>query len=325
MKIPGLTLVLLCSLCLTAACSSAPAPQRPSTASWAASPPDLDLEIGDGDALFLGAGDIAACGHSATARATGDLVRHFPDATVFTTGDNAYLNGTTSQFLECYEPVWGSFKERTRPTPGNHDYGIYPPSRRNNAVPYFQYFGDNAGSVGLGYYSYDLGGWHIVSLNSMAGQKKSLPSMEDQLKWLEEDLESTDKACILAYWHHPLYSSGYHGFDKKDPGRDVKPLWDVLYKHGADVILTGHDHHYERFERLDPAGRPDPKGLLQFIVGTGGKEITPIRKELPASDKILDGGNAFGILVMALRPGGYEWRFLRTDGTAGDSGSADCH
>lgn len=168
-------LLLLACLWLASACSSIPAPSAAEREASKAAALDLDLVIGEGDALLVGAGDIAACGHSATAQATGDLIRLFPSATVFTTGDNAYLNGTTSQFTSCYEPVWGSFKDRTRPSPGNHDYGIYPPSRRKNAVPYFQYFGDNAGFVGMGYYSYDLGGWHIVSLNSMAGAISGAP------------------------------------------------------------------------------------------------------------------------------------------------------
>jgi acid phosphatase type 7 len=324
MKVP--MLIFPCCLILLAACGSTsgarPGPTAPSVLA-----PDLKLEIGDDDALLVGVGDIADCNHSASALATGDLIRSFPEATVFTTGDNAYLNGTTKQFQNCYDPVWGSFKERTRPTPGNHDYGIYPPAHRNNADPYFQHFGTNAGLPGKGYYSYDLGGWHIVSLNSMAGQKNISTSMKDQLKWLEQDLEDTDKSCILAYWHHPLYSSGHHGYQLKDPGRDVGPLWDVLYKHGADVILNGHDHHYERFERLNPMGKPDPKGILQFVVGTGGREVERIQKELTTSDEILDGPADFGILALALRPNSYEWRFLKTDGTVGDAstGPQECH
>jgi len=318
MKIP-----LLICLILLAACGPPAPPVTTADAKFSAQ----DLNIGPDDALLVGVGDIADCGHSATALATGDLIRTFPKATVFTTGDNAYLNGTAKQFQNCYGPVWGSFKDRTRPTPGNHDYGIYPPAHRNNADPYFQYFGTNAGPLGKGYYSYDLGGWHIVSLNSMAGQKNISTSMQAQLKWLEKDLEDTDKDCLLAYWHHPLYSSGHHGYQAKDPGRDVGPLWDVLYKYGADIILNGHDHHYERFERMNPMGKPDSKGILQFVVGTGGREVEPIQKELATSDEILDGPADFGILALTLHPKSYDWRFLRTDGTVGDGSSSpqECH
>lgn len=314
-------LILVACLCLMACGSTLPPSIRTAEASALS---DL-FKIGDGDALLVGAGDIADCGHSATSRATGDLIRSFPEATVFTTGDNAYLNGTTRQFTRCYDPAWGSFKERTNPSPGNHDYGIYPPARRNNAAPYFQHFGAKAGPVGKGFYSYDLGSWHIVSLNSMAGAVAGAPSMADQVEWLRKDLEETDKSCILAYWHHPLFSSGHHGHQPHDPGRDVGPLWEVLYEHQADVILSGHDHHYERFKRLNPAGNPDPKGILQFVVGTGGREVERIQGKLLTSDKILDGPRDFGVLALALRPNSYEWRFLRTDGTPHDTGSAECH
>jgi len=321
MKIPGSTLILLVGLCLTACGSTSTV----GPAGRLASAPDLDLKLGDGDELLVGAGDIADCGHSATVKATGDLIRGFPKATVFTTGDNAYNNGTAAQFTKCYDPGWGSFKERTRPSPGNHDYGIYLSPPRNNADPYFQHFGPQAGPPGKGYYSYDLGGWHIVSLNSMAGQKNISVSMKAQLKWLEQDLKATKKACILAYWHHPLFSSGHHGYESGDPGRDVGLLWEVLYKHETDVILNGHDHHYERLQRLNPMGKPDKKGILQLIVGTGGREVEPIQKKLTTSDEILDAPGDFGILALALRPNSYEWRFLRIDGTVGDKGSAECH
>lgn len=302
--------LLLC--CLTAACSRA----TPAPVTTAETP---------GTALLIGAGDVARCPGNEPAGLTGDLIRRYPAATVFVAGDLAYENATAEELRDCYDPVWGSFKERSRPAPGNHEYGIYPPVHRNNAVPYFEYFGPNAGPPGKGYYSYDLGSWHVVSLNSMAGEVPSAPSMQEQTEWLEADLAATDKPCVLAYWHHPLFSSDPP--EPEDPGTRMGPLWQILHRHHADVVLNGHYHFYERFALQDPKGDPDPQGIRQFTVGNGGAETFQVEGRLATSEVRLDGKQDFGVLLLKLHPDSYEWEFLKTDGTVGDRSAArhGCH
>jgi hypothetical protein len=285
--------------------------------------------IGPGDALVAAAGDIAACGENrgAYARATAALISKVPEATVIALGDLAYWNGTEREFSGCYDKVWGAHKERTRPAPGNHDYGIYE-ARRFDAQPYFRYFGAKAGPSEDGYYSFDLGSWHIVSLNSMAGQVKAAPSMAEQVEWLKADLKATGQPCILAYWHHPLFSSGEHGDDRSDPGRKTRALWDVLSSYGADVIVNGHDHNYERFAPQTPAGALSPGGIREFVAGTGGIHLRGLGVKSKNSEAFLaNNGTDHGVLLMTLHPNSYEWRFLRTDGTVGDqsTGPQACH
>lgn len=286
----------------------------------------IDRKVEPGDALLIGAGDIAECGsHHKHAFETAALLELFPLATVFAAGDNAYLNGTKPQFEKCYGPTWGRFKERTRPTPGNHEYGIYQVPKRNNATPYFDYFGSAAGPKGLGYYSYNLGNWHIVSLNSMAG-RTGAPTKADQEKWLKEDLEKNEKPCILAYWHHPLFSSGDgHGDQPNDPGRFTDSLWKILLDHKADVIINGHDHHYEWFDLQDEKAKPTASGIREIIVGTGGGEERAIGTVKPNSRKRL--ARIYGVLLMTLRPDSYEWHFIQADGTVPDEspGPTECH
>ncbi|HEX3130277.1 MAG TPA: metallophosphoesterase [Thermoanaerobaculia bacterium] len=324
---PRWTILPACSLILLAGCATPPPRLEPRT--FAATSPVQALAsrtLDKDDALLIGAGDIVRCGRAGRfAMATADLVELFPTARVFAAGDDAYLNGTAAEFQNCYEPTWGRFKERTSPAPGNHDYGIYKAPKRNNADPYFAYFGANAGPPGLGYYSYDLGGWHVVSLNSMADQPGA-PAMADQVKWLEDDLDRSEKPCILAYWHHPLFSSGdQHGDQPDDPGRFMGPLWDVLLQHQADVILNGHDHHYERFALQDTTAAPTPAGIRQFIVGTGGGEERGIGTVKANSEKRL--AHLYGVLLMTLHPDSYEWHFVNVDGTVDDSSSGPnkCH
>lgn len=320
-----------CVLVLASACSSAPSLLE----AGAAAAPLLSVDdvLGrrptDGDALLIGAGDIVRCGGGLQpARDTAALIARFPGAMVVTLGDNAYRNGTAAQFQNCYAAAWGSFKDRTWPSPGNHDYGIYSVRPRNNADPYFEYFGANAGEKGKGYYSHDLGSWHIVSLNSMAG-RRSAPPMAEQLKWLDDDLAKNRKPCILAFWHHPLFSSGdQHGDEAGDPGRSMGPLWDVLLKHKADVILNGHDHHYERFALQNTQKKPTPEGIREFIIGTGGGEERGLGIIKDNSEVQLP--HVYGVVLMTLRANSYDWDFLQTDGKVGDSsstgsGATECH
>jgi acid phosphatase type 7 len=262
--------------------------------------------------VIVAAGDIADClsdGDEATARLVGGI-----KGTVLTLGDNAYEDGTAQNFEECYEPSWGQFKERTRPIPGNHDY------ETEGASAYFHYFGKAAGDPSKGYYSYDLGQWHIVALNSNCedvGCKTSSP----QLRWLEADLAKDANTCTLAYFHYPLFSSG-----KYRPGiGEVKPLWEALYAADADVVLNGHDHNYQRFAPQDPNGRADPQhGIREFVVGTGGRSHYPILGPIANSEVYND--DTYGVLKLTLRPEGYQWRFIPVEGeTFTDSGSARCH
>ncbi|APR80889.1 alkaline phosphatase [Minicystis rosea] len=283
------------------------------------------------DALVIAAGDIADCDYKKGeyAQSTADLAKQYPGATVLALGDIAYPNGTRTQLAECYDERWGALKKRTRPAPGNHDYGLR--KARDNADPYFEYFGASAGPPGKGYYSFDLGAWHIVSLNSMAGAEDveaSTPSMDEQARWLERDLSRTHAPCILAFWHHPLFSSGHHGHKPDDPGRAVGPLWEALEAHGADVILNGHDHDYERFAPQTIDGVVDrAHGIRQFIVGTGGAELRAFKDKhiLPNSEVRID--DEHGVLLLELHSGSYEWRFLTIDGTTGDAsnGPVACH
>ncbi|MFL6261207.1 MAG: metallophosphoesterase [Thermoanaerobaculia bacterium] len=315
----------LCCLILLAGCATSQAPRTVTAAAAPRMTVDklVASELGPDDAFLIGAGDIADCDQLQPAKDTAAIIQKFPTATVFAAGDDAYTNGTDNEFKNCYGQSWGAFKERTRPSPGNHDYGIYPPVRRFNADPYFNYFGTNAGTAGLGYYSYDLGGWHIVSLNSMADQRGA-PKMADQVAWLKDDLDHTEKKCILAYWHHPLFSSGSeHGDQANDPGRSMGTLWDVLLQHKADVILNGHDHHYERFALQDAAHKATPDGIREIIVGTGGGEDRGLGTIKVNSQLQL--AHHYGVLLMTLHPNSYEWHFINVNGNVEDLGSGECH
>lgn len=269
---------------------------------------------------LIGAGDIA-CGESSGAWETAKLIEGIP-GTVFANGDLAYESGTAQEFQNYYGSSWGRFKNRTRPAIGNHDYGqggyedrdpsLYDPS------VYFDYFGTVAGERGKGWYSYELGDWHIVVLNSMGELAGGCGEESPQIQWLRSDLASNTKRCILAYWHHPVFSSGYHGSDNR-----MKPAWDILYEHGASVIINGHDHIYERFAPQDPDGDLDyRRGIRQFIVGTGGKSLqSPAVELLPNSEVAFS--DAFGIIKFTLKPDSYDWQFIPVDETSSrDAGSS---
>lgn len=340
----GLAVVVGGALLVLSGCASgskasvATAREPPSAPAEAvkATPPTLgellNRDLPDDVALLIGAGDIADCSpasQKAKAEQTASIIKRFPSATVFTLGDNAYRNGTKVEFEDCYQGTWGGFKERTRPSPGNHDYGIYPPTNRFHANPYFEYFGSNAGPKGRGSYSYDLGKWHLVSLNSMVDQKdvKGAPTMVDQTKWLEKDLEGKEGTCVLAYWHHPLFTLGEHADDvPKDPGRSMGPLWKVLLDHRAEVVLNGHDHHYERFNRQDQNQLATSAGLQEFIVGTGGGDDRGLGKtNAYGLNSKIQIPHVYGVLLLTLHPKSYEWHFIDTDGNVRDWGSEECH
>ncbi len=261
-----------------------------------------------GGEVFVGSGDIADCGSSGD-EATAALLDAIP-GTVFTTGDNAYNNGSAADFANCYEPSWGRHKTRTRPSPGNHDY------RTSGAAGYFAYFGANAGPTGVGYYSYDLGDWHIVSLNSNI----SMSAGSTQEQWLRADLAATTKTCTLAYWHHPRFSSGSHG-----SSTEPQPLWQALYDYDADVVLVGHDHNYQRFAPQTPDGtRDDPRGIRQFVIGSGGR--SHYNFSTPIANTEAYNTDTYGVLKLTLAADAYTWEFVPVAGsTYTDSGTGICH
>jgi len=258
--------------------------------------------------VLVGAGDIADCGSSG-AEATAALLDAIP-GTVFTAGDNAYSSGTASEYANCYDPTWGRHKARTRPAPGNHEYNT------SDAAPYYAYFGANAGPSGRGYYSYDLGDWHLISLNSnidmSAGSAQEL--------WLRADLAATTKTCVLAYWHHPRFSSGSHG-----SSTESQPLWQALYDYNADVVVVGHDHNYQRFAPQTPSGAPDPvRGIREFVAGTGGRSHYSF--STPIANTEAYNTDTWGVLKLTLDAASYSWEFIPiAGGTYRDSGTGACH
>ena len=262
------------------------------------------------DPVLIGVGDIATGASDADSK-TAAIIDGYPTATVYTLGDNVYQSGTTAEFNAYYEPTWGRFKARTRPTPGNHDY------YSQAAAPYFAYFGANAGPAGRGYYSYDLGSWHIVSLNSEVDM--SVGSAQEQ--WLRADLAATGKTCLMAMWHKPRFTSSNH----HAPDITTGPLVQALYDHNADVILTGHVHVYERFAQLNPSGALDTaRGARHFSAGTGGAAFQTFGTVAPHSEA--RNGNTNGVLKFTLHADSYDWEFLPVAGqTYRDSGTTSCH
>jgi hypothetical protein len=255
--------------------------------------------------VFIGAGDIAMCSLSHD-EATANLLDNV-SGTVFTLGDNAYPDGTSSNYMNCYGPSWGRHKWRTRPAPGNHDYHV------PNAAGYFGYFGSKAGPSGRGYYGYWLGSWRIYSLNSEA-------NLSAQATWLKSDLAAHPAQCVLAYWYKPVFSSGAHG-----PVAAMRPLFTVLYNAGAEVVLGGHDHDYERFYPQTPSGSANwTRRITQFVVGTGGASLRAFQTPLPNSQVRHNG--RYGVLKLTLYDGYYTWHFLSEAGrTFTDPGRRPCH
>jgi hypothetical protein len=292
-----LVVLVLAGAILAAACGP-----QPATSLKSASPP-----------VVAAAGDIAAC-YSEGDEATAELLEDI-EGTVLTLGDNVYPDGTPEDFRECYGPSWGEFKGRTKPVPGNHEY------HTEGAAGYFGYFGAAAGDPGEGYYSYDLGGWHVVALNSNCEEVGGCDASSPQARWLEEDLAANeDEACTLAYFHHPLFASGSYR-----PGVGaVKPLWKALYAADADVVLNGHDHNYQRFAPQRPDGTLDPeRGIREFVVGTGGGSLYEI--ESPLNNLEVYNDDAYGVLKLTLRPSAYDWEFVPEAGESfTDSGSQRC-
>jgi len=264
------------------------------------------------DAFLVAAGDIADCKEGATI--TAGLVDRLP-GTVAVLGDSAYQNGSPDEFARCYEPTWGRHKARSRPAVGNHEYGT------PGASGYWDYFGPAAGDRGKGWYSYDLGAWHVVALNSNCTLAGGCQAGSEQERWLRKDLAENDARCTLAYMHHPRFSSGNeHG---GSPG--VEPLWSALQADGAEIVLAGHDHDYERFAPQTATGTLDrQRGVRQFVVGTGGRPLRSFGTPKPYSE--VRDNTSWGVLHLRLRDGSYDWRFVAQPGSSfTDAGSTLCH
>lgn len=295
-------------------CSEVP---KPSVAEQRADPSASQASVDGKTSILVGAGDIASCKDPEGSRATAKLIEGIP-GTVFAAGDLAYEKGSAAEFQNCYGATWGEFKARTKPTLGNHEY-VEP-----TASAYFQYWGAQAGAAGKGYYSYDLGSWHIVALNTncgavgLGGCGKSSPQEE----WLDKDLAEHPDSCVIAYGHHALFSSGVFKSHAVHP--ELKDLWRDLYAAHAALVLAGHEHSYERFAPQDPDGRADPiNGIREIVVGTGGRSHDPLGLAI-ANSEVRNTGT-YGVIKLTLTPGHYTWQFIPEQGkTFADSGSDDC-
>jgi acid phosphatase type 7 len=264
--------------------------------------------------VLVGAGDIASClssGDEETAALLDSIA-----GTVIALGDIVYPTGTAAEFRNCYAPSWGRHKARTRPSAGNHEY--VP----RYTTGYFAYFGKAAGDPSKGYYSYDLGAWHIIVLNSNSDCTTiSCAAGSTQEQWLRADLAASRKRCTLAYWHHPRFNSGtVHGNDTA-----VSPFWNALYEANADVVVNGHEHVYERFAPQTPDAVADTaRGIRQFTVGTGGRSHYSFLTIQPNSEVREE--NTFGVLKLTLREKSYDWQFVPVAGASfTDSGTGTCH
>lgn len=270
--------------------------------------------FGEDDAVLVGAGDIASCdgeGDERTAALLDDI-----DGTVVALGDNAYDRGTATEYADCYAPTWGRHKARTKPVLGNHEY------ETPGAAGYFGYFGAVAGDPAKGYYSYDIGRWHVVALNSTCREIGGCDAESPQVRWLKADLDvNRNRTCTLAYFHYPLFNSGKRGTYANFVGE----LWDVLYAENVDVVLSAHDHNYQRFAPQTPDGVMDStRGIRQFVVGSGGGGHYEI--EAPAANNEIFNDDTYGVLKLTLRPTSYDWRFVPVKGEKfTDFGSDRCH
>ena len=309
-----------------AGCSDAPSTPLEPTLRWA--PREVRAPV------LVGAGDIARCYEPddptsitppelTAAESTATLLDSIP-GTVIAIGDNAYEFGSPADYALCYEPTWGRHKERTRPAAGNHEY-LTP-----GAAGYFGYFGPQAAPP-LGYYSYDLGGWHVIVLNSTPqwalcqpapaspAQGRACAGDVAQREWLAADLAAHRRRCTVAYFHHPRYSSGLHGSQY-----EMQQFWDLLYAAGVDVVISAHDHLYERFAPQDADGRLDARrGIRQVTVGTGGAALYPFTTVLPNSE--VRDNTRHGVLALRLGARRYQWRFIAVGGAIIDSGRGACH
>lgn len=266
--------------------------------------------------VLLAAGDIGDClrsGDDQTANLLDGL-----EGIVVPLGDNVYLTGTPEEYANCYTPTWGRHLARTRPVPGNHDY--YTPG----AAGYFGYFGASAGDPAKGYYSYALGSWHVIVLNTGTEKTADIAANSPQVQWLRAELAAAGDRCVLALWHHPRFSGT---LNRPAMRPEVKPLWDALYEFGADLVVNGHDHAYMRFGPQTPDGVGDPDyGIPQITVGTGGGEGLYAMEPVAPANLLASNNDTFGVLKLTLRRNAFDWQFVPVPGkTYSDAGSGSCH
>ena len=266
-----------------------------------------------GDAVLVGAGDIADCGRTQDSK-TEALLAGIA-GTVFAAGDLTYPNGTASEFANCYAPTWGLEKARTRPIVGNHEYNT------SGAAPYYAYWGAAAGDPSKGYYSYDIGGWHAIVLNANCSKVGGCGAGSAQERWLSADLQSSSTQCTVAFWHQARFSS-----TRSSPDGATLALWQDLYDYGADVVIGGHYHNYERFAPQTPTGLADPAtGIREFVVGTGGAALGGFKSTTMANSQVKD-RSTYGVLKLTLHSSSYDWQFIPIAGQSfTDSGSGSCH
>jgi hypothetical protein len=298
--------------------TTAPAPGPPPSIA----PPPLPVPPPPRDQVIVAVGDIACPAgdktHACRQQQTATLAASQHPSQVFVLGDNQYNSGLFSEYQSAgaYNATWGVFNPIVHPVPGNHEYDA------SGAGGYFQYFGALAGPP-PGYYSFNLGTWHIVALNSGCSDAGCLDSIKGattsaQRSWLQSDLAANRSACVLAYWHHPRFSSATAG-----DSTGVGPLWTALYNAHADLVLNGHDHVYERYAQQDPSGTTTPSGIRELVVGTGGENLDRISN--PESNVEASYDRDFGVLVMTLHASSYDWAFKNTTGTVIDGGTTACH
>ena len=284
-----------------------------------------ELPVALADAVVAAAGDIACepedpaygggngVADACRMKATSDLLAGQSFTAVLALGDLQYPDGDREDFVRSYDSTWGRVKAITRPAPGNHEYAT------RDAAGYYEYWGERAGDPAKGYYSYDIGSWHVIVLNSNC-ENVACGAASAQVRWLRTDLAAHPALCTLAYWHQPRFSSGEHGSDTA-----YDAFWRALYAAGADLVLNGHDHDYERFAPQSPAGEIDRRrGIHEFVVGTGGKSLREFLRAAKNSE-VRDQAT-FGVLELTLRSAGFDWQFIPEDGkTFTDSGSGSCH
>jgi hypothetical protein len=262
--------------------------------------------------VLVGAGDIGDCasnGDEATAAVLDGI-----EGTVFTAGDDAYPSGTKTDFKKCYGRSWGRFKDRTHPVPGNHDW------EARGLAGYFGYFGAAAqGPGGTSWYSFEVGAWHVIMLDSMCDHVGGCDAASAQGAWLASDLAAHGNTCTMAIFHFPRFTSGEHG---NDPSMDA--FWQPLYAAGADVIVNGHDHDYERFAPQDPKGTADDtRGIREFVVGTGGTALRGFKGTVANSEVRVS--TLYGVIAFTLHADSYDWQFIAADNPFRDSGTGKCH
>lgn len=281
-----------------------------------------------GASVMIGAGDIGRCnsqGDELTAALVDSVLRADSavgvEDVVFTLGDNAYPDGTERDYRVCFGASWGDttklIMKNIRPTPGNHEH------RTSFAAPYYEYFGDAAGSPKKGYYGFDIGEWRAIALNSEIVVNSAFTNDErkEQEDWLRKELADHPKKCVVAYWHHPRFSSGWHGTELR-----LMPIWQILYDAGVDLVINGHEHNYERYLPQDPLGVVDSvKGITQIIVGTGGGDLRGFGSSTPGKNSAYQIQGHYGVLKITL--GAEEWQsaFIDTRGRTWDVVGGRCH